>query len=88
MTGEDYSLWHHSFSTACRAKGVWGVFEKSTSLESSRSSNMTDAERVRIDSGMMTKPEKVSGVIISGLGDAPFPVDMDVDDDPDCRLLL
>ena len=84
--GEDYALWRHRLRAACRVKGVWGVVD--TSTESSVTTDLTDAERVRIDSRTRAKREKASGIIISALGDAPLRVVMDVDDDPARMLQL
>ena len=86
--GENYSLWRLRLRAACRIKGVWDLVTEeassSSSAASSRSTTITDADKRKLT----TKLEKVSGMIISALGDSPLRVVADADGDPARMLRL
>ena len=85
--GEDYALWRHRLRAMCRINGVWNVVNTGMGPSAStQSTNDADpsvsAEVSRINARVLAKREKVSGIIISALGDAPLRVVIDIDDDP------
>lgn len=75
---EDYSLRRMRLGAFCRNKGVWNAVEPNSDSQSE------STKTVPMKSGLSTKLEKASRLIITSLGDVPRRVVLEDNDNPAC----